>query len=27
VAFKFGGWLDLVFYQLLLETPLQPVDG
>lgn len=27
VGFKFGGWLDLVFYQLLLEHPLQPVDG
>ena len=27
VGFKFGGWLDLVLYQLLLETPLQPVDG
>lgn len=26
VGFKFGGWLDLAFYQLLLETPLQPVD-
>lgn len=27
VAFKFGRWLDLSFYQLLLETPLDPVDG
>jgi L-amino acid N-acyltransferase len=27
VGFKFGRWLDLVFYQLLLETPEHPVDG
>lgn len=27
VGFKFGRWLDLAFYQLLLDTPLQPVDG
>lgn len=27
VGFKFGHWLDLAFYQLLLDTPLQPVDG
>ena len=27
VGFKFGRWLDLSFYQLLLETPLNPVDG
>jgi len=27
VGFKFGRWLDLAFYQLLLETPAQPVDG
>lgn len=27
VGFKFGRWLDLAFYQLLLETPLNPVDG
>ena len=27
VGFKFGRWLDLAFYQLLLETPLHPVDG
>jgi L-amino acid N-acyltransferase len=26
-AFKFGRWLDLGFYQLLLETPTHPVDG
>lgn len=26
VGFKFGGWLDLAFYQLLLETPLYPAD-
>lgn len=26
-GFKFGRWLDLAFYQLLLETPLAPVDG
>jgi L-amino acid N-acyltransferase len=26
-AFKFGRWLDLAFLQLILETPLQPVDG
>ncbi len=26
-AFKFNRWLDLGFYQLLLETPLEPVDG
>ena len=26
-GFKFGEWLDLVFYQLLLETPQNPVDG
>jgi len=26
-AFKFGRWLDLAFYQLILDTPLQPVDG
>jgi L-amino acid N-acyltransferase len=25
-GFKFGRWLDLGFYQLLLETPKQPVD-
>lgn len=27
VGFKFGGWLDLVFMQLMLETPTHPVDG
>lgn len=27
VGFKFGRWLDLAFYQLLLDTPGQPVDG
>ncbi|MDE2391924.1 MAG: N-acetyltransferase [Rhodospirillales bacterium] len=27
VGFKFGKWLDLVFYQLLLNTPRNPVDG
>ena len=26
-GFKFGRWLDLAFYQLLLETPQRPVDG
>ena len=27
VGFKFGRWLDLAFYQLLLDTPMQPMDG
>jgi L-amino acid N-acyltransferase YncA len=27
VAFKFGRWLDVLFYQLILPTPAQPVDG
>lgn len=27
VGFKFGRWLDLSFYQLLLDTPADPVDG
>lgn len=27
VGFKFGRWLDLVFYQLILETPDNPTDG
>lgn len=27
VGFKFGRWLDLAFYQLTLETPLNPIDG
>jgi L-amino acid N-acyltransferase len=26
-GFKFDRWLDLGFYQLLLPTPLHPVDG
>ena len=26
-GFKFGRWLDLAFYQLILETPAAPVDG
>jgi phosphinothricin acetyltransferase len=26
-AYKFGRWLDLGFYQLILETPDKPVDG
>lgn len=26
-GFKFGKWLDLVFYQLILATPANPVDG
>jgi L-amino acid N-acyltransferase YncA len=26
-GFKFGRWLDLAFYQLLLATPTQPSDG
>lgn len=26
-GFKFGRWLDLAFYQLLLRTPEQPMDG
>jgi L-amino acid N-acyltransferase YncA len=26
-AFKFGRWLDLGFYQLILETPANPIDG
>ena len=26
-GYKFGRWLDLAFYQLLLDTPRQPVDG
>jgi L-amino acid N-acyltransferase len=26
-GFKFGRWLDLVFYQLVLATPAKPVDG
>lgn len=27
VGFKFGRWLDLCFYQLILETPSQPREG
>ena len=26
-GFKFGRWLDLAFYQKLLDTPREPVDG
>ena len=26
-GFKFGRWLDLAFYQLILPTPDQPKDG
>lgn len=26
-GFKFGRWLDLEFYQLLLPTPHEPADG
>lgn len=26
-GFKFGRWLDVAFYQLLLDTPATPVDG
>ena len=26
-GFKFGRWLDLDFYQLILDTPTRPVDG
>lgn len=26
-GFKFGRWLDLVFYELQLRTPAAPVDG
>jgi phosphinothricin acetyltransferase len=26
-GFKFGRWLDLAFYQLTLETPINPIDG
>jgi phosphinothricin acetyltransferase len=26
-GFKFGRWLDLVFYELRLSTPARPVDG
>jgi phosphinothricin acetyltransferase len=26
-GFKFGRWLDLQFYQRLLDTPVHPIDG
>ncbi|MCW1916559.1 GNAT family N-acetyltransferase [Luteolibacter sp. GHJ8] len=26
-GFKFGRWLDLSFYQLILRTPAEPCDG
>jgi phosphinothricin acetyltransferase len=26
-GYKFGRWLDLAFYQLLLETPARPMEG
>ncbi len=26
-GFKFGRWLDLAFYELLLPTPKEPVDA
>jgi len=26
-GFKFGRWLDLAFYELILETPHHPIDG
>jgi phosphinothricin acetyltransferase len=26
-GFKFHGWLDLAFYQLILATPSKPCDG
>ncbi|CAM3716876.1 hypothetical protein RABR111495_08240 [Rahnella bruchi] len=26
-AFKFDRWLDLAFYQQILDTPLKPVEG
>jgi phosphinothricin acetyltransferase len=26
-GFKFGRWLDLAYYQLVLDTPTQPIDG
>jgi phosphinothricin acetyltransferase len=26
-GFKFGRWLDVLFYQLILPTPSQPADG
>ncbi|MBE9155985.1 N-acetyltransferase [Nodosilinea sp. LEGE 06152] len=27
VGFKFNRWLDLAFYQLVIDTPAEPVDG
>ncbi|WP_321394992.1 N-acetyltransferase family protein [uncultured Desulfuromusa sp.] len=27
VGFKFGRWLDLAFYQLILQTPAEPKEG
>jgi phosphinothricin acetyltransferase len=27
VGFKFGRWLDLLFYQLILDTPQNPAEG
>ncbi|QTD46001.1 GNAT family N-acetyltransferase [Ottowia testudinis] len=26
-GFKFGRWLDVAFYQLILDTPAEPLDG
>ena len=26
-GFKFGRWLDVAFYQRVLDTPSHPVDG
>jgi L-amino acid N-acyltransferase YncA len=26
-GYKFGRWLDLAFYQLILRTPAEPADG
>lgn len=26
-GYKFGRWLDLTFYQLVLETPANPREG
>lgn len=26
-GFKFGRWLDIDFYQLILDTPMEPVGG
>lgn len=27
IGYKFGQWLDLAFYQLILNTPNNPMDG